>query len=70
MVSPCELKRDSQCALSDGFSGALLGYARVKGTLAETDGNKRLEGRLDVGITDNSGSSCESTYQVLLVKTR
>jgi hypothetical protein len=70
MTSPCELRRSSTCALSDGLSGALLGYATVSGTLSETQGNERLEGSLDVTLTDNTGSSCDSTYHVVVAKTR
>jgi hypothetical protein len=70
MTSPCQLRRNSRCALSDPLSGSLLGYAQVSGTLTETNGNKRLEGSLDVSIADTNGGSCESTYQVVFNKLR
>jgi len=70
MVSACELRRSSVCALSDGLSGTLIGHASVDGTLRETDGNERLEGTLEVAIRDTTGRTCESTYQVVVVKTR
>ena len=70
MVSPCELRRNSSCALSDGTTGSLLGQARVVGTLMEVDSHRRLEGSLEITFTDTTGSTCTSLYSVLLRKIR
>ena len=70
MTSLCQLRRSSRCALSDPSHGGLLGYVQASGTLTETDGNRRLEGSLDISISDTSGGSCESTYQVVFSKVR
>ena len=70
MVSPCELRRNSSCALSDGTTGTLLAQARVVGSLTETDSNRRLEGSLEIVLTDTTGSTCNSTYGVVLVRVR
>jgi hypothetical protein len=70
MVSPCELQRDSSCALSDGTTGTLLAHARVAGSLREADANRRLEGSLDVTLTDTTGLTCHSLYSVVAVKIR
>lgn len=70
MTSPCQLRRSSRCALSDSSNGGLLGYAQVTGTLTETNGNKRLEGSLDITIADTNGGECTSTYQVVFSKVR
>lgn len=70
MVSLCEMRRDSLCALSEGTTGTLIANARVTGTLTETDSNRRLEGNLDVTLVDTTGATCESTYHATAVKTR
>jgi hypothetical protein len=70
MVSPCELRRNSSCALSEGTTGSLLGQARVVGSLMETDSNRRLEGDLEITLTDTSGATCKSTYDVIVVRVR
>jgi hypothetical protein len=70
MTSPCQLRRSSRCAVSDPTTGSFLGYAQVSGTLTETDGNKRLEGELDISVSDTNGGNCESTYQVVFSKVR
>lgn len=69
MVSPCELERNSSCQVSDAISGGLLGTSHIAGTLSETPDYTKVEGTFDVTLVDNTGASCESTYDVIGTRT-
>jgi hypothetical protein len=70
MVTACELRRDSQCTVSDAITGELLGAAHVTGVLSETSDNSSVKGRFDVRITDVTGGTCASTYDVIGTRVR
>ena len=70
MISACQLQRDSMCAVSDPVTGSLIGHVHVSGVLMEVPDNTRVQGRLDVAVTDTTGTSCQGSYDAVGVKTR
>jgi hypothetical protein len=64
MSTPCTLKRDTTCNISDPLTGSLLGVAQVSGSLNEVGDNTTIEGSLDVILNDTSGMSCMGTFTV------
>jgi hypothetical protein len=64
MATPCKLERDSRCTVSDPLTGSLLGTVDVTGTLNEVEDNSAIEGVFEVVLTETSGASCMSSYDV------
>jgi hypothetical protein len=64
MVSPCDFQLDRGCTVSDALSGSLLGMSRVTGVLSELVDNTSLEGTIDFTLTDTTGATCKSTFDV------
>jgi hypothetical protein len=62
-VSACVTQRQQVCQVSD-LSGAFLGSLQLSGTLTQVANDTQLQGTINITLTDTTGHSCSSTYDL------